>query len=69
LGAAGRRFLTQMLAQSDVDLVQGVLLVEAAHCLDGLATWRAAAQTDKQAARLALAHQKTFAALLAQMRV
>ena len=69
LGEPGRRFLTQILEQADLSFMQGVLLLEAAHVLDGLATWRAAAATDKQSARLALAYAKTFAALLAQMRV
>jgi hypothetical protein len=69
LGAAGRRFLTQMLAEFDPSVVEGVLLIQAAQCLDGVATWRPASATDKQSARLVLGYTKTLAALLAQLRV
>jgi hypothetical protein len=71
LGEAGRRFVHMMLdeSDSDVSLVQGLLLLEAAQVLDHATGWRAAASTDQRAARLALQHVKVFAALLAQLRV
>src|SRR5262245_51821485 len=59
LGEAGRRFLGRMLEAFECSAVEGVLLVEAAHCVDGLAIWRPLAATDKQASRLSLAHSKT----------
>ena len=67
-GVAGRRFVDRMLAAFDFPLVEGVLLLEAAHVVDGLVAWRASAATDKQSARLTLAHTKTLAALLAQLK-
>jgi hypothetical protein len=69
LGDEGQRFLTRMLAEYDYSGVEGVLLIQAAHTLDGLLAWRAAATTDKQSARLTLAHTKVLAQLLAQLRV
>lgn len=69
LGEAGQRFLRQTDAAVESTLVQGLLLVEAAHVVDGLATWRPLASTDKQAARLCVSLTKTLAALLAQIRV
>ena len=67
LGEAGRHFLEHVLEQFAIDLMQGTLLLEAAHVLDGLTAWRSQAQTDPQSARLALAHTKTLAALIAQL--
>jgi hypothetical protein len=69
LGDAGRQFVSAMLEQYDFDLAQGVLLVEAARVLDTLTVWRAAAATDKSAARLAVQYTKTFAALVAQVAI
>jgi hypothetical protein len=68
LGPAGRRFLTQMHERFESSLVQGTLLLEAAHVVDDLATWRPLAPSDAQAARLCLAQVKTLAALLAQLQ-
>ena len=62
LGTAGRRFLERTLAAFDCTPLDGVLLLEAAHCLDGLTAWRPAAATDKQSARLALAHARYWRA-------
>ena len=69
LGNAGRTFLMRLHEQNESNLVQGVLLLEAAHAVDALATWRPLASTDKQAARLCVSLTKTVAALLAQIRV
>ena len=68
LGAAGRRFLTQLLTENDCSVVDGVLLILAAHCEDALAIWRTSATVDKAAARLVLGFTKTQAALLAQVQ-
>jgi hypothetical protein len=68
LGAAGRKFLQAMLHESEASLVQGLLLLEAAHILDNLTQWRQQASSDATAAKLALAHARTFANLLAALR-
>jgi ACR3 family arsenite efflux pump ArsB len=67
LGAVGGRFLVQVRAEFDVDMIEGVLLLEAARTLDLLAAWRPLAATDPQAARLAIQYTRTFAALLGQV--
>lgn len=68
LGPAGRQFLTAVLAQNDVDFLQGAILTEAARTLDDLTIWRAESATDKTAARMANTFTRTFAALIAQLR-
>ena len=68
LGDAGQKFLTQMNARFKSSIVQGVLLMEAAHAVDGLSTWRPQATTDKQAARLCVSLTKVLAQLLEQIR-
>jgi len=69
LGAAGRTFLAAILDEFLVDVIQGVLLLEAARTLDGLTAWRTQAATDPKAARLTVQYTKTFAALVAQVGI
>ena len=68
LGPAGRDFLTKLLGECDCSVLDGVLVLEAAHVVDALTTWRVGAAVDKQSARLAFSHTKTLAALLAQLQ-
>ena len=68
LGGPGRRFLEAVLAESTNDHLAGTLLLEAAHCLDQLTVWRQLAATDARAARVVLAHTRTLAGLLGQLK-
>jgi hypothetical protein len=68
LKGPGKRFLTLIIEESQVSVVQGTLLVEMAYTLDALTAWRAQAATDVKAAKLTLAHAHTFCNLLAAQR-
>jgi hypothetical protein len=69
LGDAGKRFVRQMVQTFDCSVREGVLLLEAGHCVDLLAAWRPLAATDRQAAKLTLATTKSLAALMQQLQV
>ena len=70
LEEAGRLWLTEQHARCESTLMQGLLLVQAAHVVDSLATYQPlAASGDKPATRLVVSLTKTLAALLAQIRV
>src|SRR5262252_5273763 len=46
LGEAGKRFVAAMTTTFTFDLPEGVLLLEAAHCVEALAQWRPKSATD-----------------------
>lgn len=75
LGAAGQRFVTQMVDAYTFSLSEGILLLEAAQAVAALATWRAQPR-DGKALRLALqldrrelAWQKQLTTLLVLLKV
>ena len=68
MGDAGRAFMKAMLDADDVNLAQGMLLLQAAHTLDDLHVWRVSAATDKSAARMTNTLTRTFTSILVQVR-
>jgi hypothetical protein len=69
LETAGRVLVQALLVRYDFAPVEGLVLLEAAHAADALATVRAAEQPDIITQRLEMQWSKHYAALLAQLHV
>ncbi len=69
LGTAGRRLVQAVLARYELALVEGAVLVEAAHACDALAAIRSAPHADVAAQRLEVVWSKHLTGLLSQLHL